>query len=141
LKGKKYISSNAEREVVIEFLNDTLSKVTQEYFCDNLPEKYAQTEITAKYSVEKYKIKGYNKNYKPKIVKTSILVLENINCNEKCERYIEIPDYKDLGCLRMKMDERVKDKIALGRIYNLVKDTFELKNNEIKFGYLNLKQE
>ena len=141
LKGKKYTSSNGEKQVVIEFVNDTLSKVTQEYFCNDLPEKYAQTEIMAKYSVEKYKVKGYSENYKPKTVKTTILVLENIKCDEDCEKYIEIPNYESLDCSQIKIDHRLKDKIVLGRIYNLAKDTFELKNNEILFGYLKLKQE
>lgn len=140
LSGKKYVASNQEKRVSLEFINDTLVNVKQKFFCDKLPKEYQEITFDAKYEIDRMNIKTFDEDFKSKRFKSDILVLENLNCAD-CQGYKTIPNYEDLGCSTKIEDERLKDKVKSGVIYNLVNDTLILKRNQILFDNLKLKSQ
>lgn len=140
LIGKKYRASNQEKSVAIEFINDTLCKVKQEFLCDRLPEKYKSVDFNATYKVSRMNIKTHDENFKPTRFKADILVINNLDCIG-CEKYKEIPNYIDLNCTTALKDERLKGKIKYGVIYNMVNDTLVIDKNQILFDNLKLQSQ
>lgn len=141
LSSKKYIDSNQEKRVVLEFINDTLVNVQQIFFCDKLPKEYQKITFLATYKIDRINIKTFDRDFKSKKFKSDILVLDNVDCAD-CESYRVIPNYEDLGCSIAEIkDKKLKDKMKLGIIYNLVKDTLILKKNLILFDDLKLKSQ
>lgn len=140
LVGKKYLASNQEKTVAIEFVNDTLCKVNQRFLCDKLPEKYRNLDFNATYKISKMNIKTHDANFKPTRFKADILVINNLDC-DGCEKYKEIPNYIDLNCTTVLNDEKLKGKIKYGVIYNMVNDTLVIDKNQILFDNLKLKSE
>lgn len=138
LVGEKFFASNQEKIVSIEFVNDTLCNVSQWFSCDKLPEEYRNIEFKATYKVEKMKLKTYDSNFKPTRFKTDILIVNNLECVD-CKRYKEIPNYFDLNCATVIDDDKLKEKIKYGIIYNLVNDTLIIDKGQIMFGGLKLK--
>jgi hypothetical protein len=139
--GKRYKASNQEKKIQIEFVNDTLCKIKQEFLCDELSETYRNTTFNATYKIDKVNIETYDKNLKPVRFKSDILVINNLDC-PKCEKYKVIPNYVELNCTTTKLtDERLKDKVKLGVIYNMVNDTLVIDKKQIWFGNLKLKKE
>lgn len=142
LAGKKYTSFNQEKSITIEFINDTLCRVQQEFFCNDLPENYKRINFNATYKVDKMNIKLYNKDLKLSKSRVSILVVNNIDCSVNCEKYQTIPNYEELGCSLVAWeDEKLREKVKLGVIYNLINDTLIIQKNQILFDNLKLKQQ
>ncbi len=136
--GKKYEASNQEKRIQIEFVNDTLCKIEQEFLCDELSETYKNTVFNATYKIDKVNIKTYDKDLKPVRFKSDILVVNNLDCS-KCDKYKVIPNYVDLNCITTKLkNEKLKDKVKLGVIYNMVNDTLVIDKKQIWFGNLKL---
>jgi len=138
LKGKTFFAENLEKKVTLDFLNDTLVVVKQEFFCDKLPKKYQEIIFKAKYEIDKINVNSYNKHFKPKKYKLDALIVNNLDCID-CHNYIEVPNYEELGCSNTKYDLMLQDKVELGVIYYLMNDTITLIDNQIFFANLKLK--
>ena len=138
LTGRKFQGANQEKIVTIDFLNDTLCKVTQEFQCNKIPDKYRKVSFKSSYKVRKINIQTYNNSYKPIKTKFDALIISNLECVD-CKRYIEIPNYRNLNCTKDSIDKRLKGIVKIGLIYNLVNDTIILDKHYIYFGNLKLK--
>lgn len=138
LIGKKYLDINQEKTVSIEFINDTLCNVKQEFLCEKIPENYRKIDIIATYKISRMSIKTYNASFKSKRFKANILIIKNLDC-VNCKKYDEIPDYLKLNCSNIIEDEKLKRKIKHGVIYNLINDTLVINKNQIFFDNLSLK--
>lgn len=142
LAGKKYSAFNDEKAVVIEFVNDTVCKVQQSFFCNELPKNYKQINFKATYKVDRINLKLYNQDLKISKLKTSILIVNNIDYPADSQRYQVIPNYEELSCSFWNLeDERLHEKLKSGVIYNLINDTLLIWKNEIFFDNLRLEQQ
>lgn len=132
----KYSFNNSERLIFIDFKNDSLCEVNQVFYCDNIPEKYQNTNFMCKYSVSSLnKAIGYNENFRKKKIKFRKLAMQNLT-DSIPESYIIIPDYED-SCLPpvaiSSKEAKLRNKIKYGIIYNLVNDTLVIYDSHITF--------
>ena len=140
LTGRQYQASNQEKLVRIEFLNDTLCKVYQQFLCNELAEEYRSHVFDATYRIDRMKIRTQDENFKTASFKTDVLILNNLDC-AGCEKSSVIPNYKDLDCTKAEIiDNAIEDKIKFGLIYNMTNDTLIInEDSHIVFNRLKLK--
>ena len=135
LTGKIYELSDNEQEIKISFLSDTKCRVEQSYKCENLPDSSSHSLIEANYNVATNKIR----DGKGEILKVNIIIFENTASSVKSlPNYTYIPNYEKLCLVPVSVNSQEykrRQKLVPGVILNLIKDSIQIKNDTIFFGY------
>lgn len=88
LKGKKLTGSSEYRKMEISFINDTLCKIQQEFYCNNLPDSLRHSVIFATYKVYDTIFDAYSntREWKPIKVKARVIIFNRLDSESKSQQ-------------------------------------------------------
>lgn len=119
LTGKKLVGSNVYRKMEISFINDTLCKIQQEFYCNNFPDSLKHSVIFATYKVYDTIIKAYNntREWKPIKVRLRFIIINRLDSKSRSNQIYKMP------CTISSNGNHQNERVDSIYISNFVNDT------------------
>ncbi len=133
LIGKTAIYQTEDRDLSINFFNDSFCVFKQSFYCAKIPLKYRYHTFTARYNLKRLDIEGYNKKLEKEKLTLNLVIFRNIDCPD-CKSETEIPNYASYNCeIASSAEKSFFNDLKLGTIYHFNNDTMTYNKDYLTF--------